>query len=205
MFTLKNIFGLILILVIILLFPSGATSQTTTTPAAEEEYEVLSPNILMIDLGYGSNEMSAGLGFRYSFNDTPFGVGVMVGLTGFTITLPPYRRTTGIAGDVVPKGVVKETFSKLVITAEAMGFYDVSERFSVFANVGYYSQSDTILYKNPQDNVYYLSNNYQDQYQSSSGLCYGAGFQYFLTDKVTLGLAYHTKLGIYAQLGYVWY
>jgi opacity protein-like surface antigen len=205
MITSKNIFGLMLMISIICIIPCGASSQTATPSAEEDEYEVLSPNILMIDLGYGSNEMSAGLGFRYSFNNTPFGLGVMVGLTGFTITLPPYRRTTGIAGDVIPKGVVKETFSKLVISTDLMAFFDVSDRFSLFGSVGYYSQSDTILYKNPQDNLYYLSNNYQDQYQSSSSLCLGTGFQYFLTDKVTLGLAYHTKLGIYAQLGYAWY
>lgn len=158
---------------------------------------------IFLNLGYaGVTGLSAGPGFKYSFNDIPFGISAGINLSGFSKQREPYSsdyRTFLAENKYDP--ATKLRYTTLIVTGDVGLYYDF-DRMSIYGSIGYYMQNDSIraLSLNPNDNFYYVV--IKNPTETISGLCFGFGFQYFLKDNFGLGIGYHTKNGIHLQGGY---
>ena len=191
-----------IILLLFILSQLILRAENKTQKDSDEIYE--GPKVLMFNLGYGSLDLSAGAGFRYSIPSLPIGVGLSICLSGFNTTMPGYIYAD--PGHPMPtKGIEKTTFPRIMLGADAVIYYDLSEKISLFGTLGFYMQSDSILYKENSSGTYYRSSDTRAQFVTNSGMSYGLGIQYFITDAIEVGLAYQSKMGIYGQIGYAWY
>lgn len=182
---------------LMLIFPQSGSLNTQTD---EIEYEIPPTKMVFGNVGYwkydygekGKYDFSLAIGARYWF------AGLSIGIAGFGKALPPYRTDTILRTDRI---ATTEKYTTLVVTVDASGYYDISNRVSLFGSIGFFTQKDSILAR-PYDindpNLY----RYKDE--TKLGLSIGAGFQYFLDEDFSLGLGFHTKNGFYAQVGYWW-
>jgi opacity protein-like surface antigen len=148
--------------------------------------------MLFFDLGFGANNLSTGLGFRY------WHFGASIGLTGFTNTVPAFSYPAYNHPKPSGQNALTEKFTSLVVAGDVYYFHDFN-KFTVYANVGYFSQSDTVLVKDIDRGEYFY-----DSRESKSGMTFGGGLEYILSKWIAIGLGYHTKLGVTAQIGYRW-
>lgn len=162
---------------------------------------------IFFDLGYGGRGVSFGLGFRW-WN---FSAGL--GLAGILSYVPKYRYP-GI-GEPNPMFGNSTSFSdaekfpSTTVSFDFSYYYDISD-FSIFATLGYYVQSDSVFKKylgsqSEPDKNNYIGNYYSVGSANETGLAWGLGLQYFITENINTALAYHNKKGIYLQIGYFWY
>lgn len=146
---------------------------------------------IFFDLGYGQYKTSFALGFRYWF------AGLSIGVTGIDPGIPGY--TNDLRYQPSSKKFNEERYTSLCVSGDLYYYYDISD-LSLFANIGYYSQADTILAYYPENDTRYTYKN-----ENKSGITFGLGGQYSVSSSIMLGLGYHSKRGIYAQLGIFWF
>lgn len=167
---------------------------------SEEEYEYATDyKAIQVDLGYSNYAgISAAVGFRYwlfSFS---------IGLAGFANKVPAYSMDSYSVNinpmQPLPNGYEEERYGALLVTADLGFHYDITENIGLFASIGYYSATDTLLaYNYTKDIRYYY------KYYVSDGVALGVGGDYFVTDDIKAGLGYHTRRGIFARLSYIWF
>lgn len=166
---------------------SNAYGQATDN----DDYEIVPVKDILFDLGYGEHNLSFGFGFRYDF------IGLSIGVTGFDNDIPNYQ--TDLRDQPADKDFEERHYTTICVSGDLALYYDINDEFSVFGNVGYYAQADTIL-------AYYYSDEtlYRYKDESITGVAFGVGLQYFISDYFTIGAAWHNKRGAYLQLGYYW-
>jgi opacity protein-like surface antigen len=164
----------------------------------EEEYEELTltnreKTIMMIfgELSYGTLGLGVTAGFRYSF------VSLSLGFSGFAQSIPNSIHPS-IYQPFPKKGNYQEESYPFVCVYGDAGFYYDIGKFSIFATIGYFSQSDTILAREFDTN--YL---YKYKVKTESGICFGVGAEYLFNPNFIFGVGYHTKKGVFLQLGYI--
>lgn len=191
----KKIFVIFLVLGILCLNILNLYTQPN-----EEEYEYATDyKALQLDLGYTNySGLSAAIGFRFwlfSFS---------IGLSGFANKIPAYSMDSYSVNinpmQPLPSGYEEEKYGALLVTADLGLHYDITENIGLFASVGYYSATDTLLaYDFRKDVRYYY------KYFVSDGVAFSLGGDYFITDQIKAGLGYHTRRGIFARLSYIWF
>ena len=165
------------------------------TPATEPQHHQIEgewnpQKTVLLNLGYGARGFSGGFGFRYWL------FGAQIGITGVGTKIPGYNTY-----DNPPGGVERKNFPSITVSGDVMLYYDINEEFSAFVSAGFYSQADTLLLWDRATNVYFLKT---PTTEIKNGLTFGLGGQYYFKENLELGLGYHTKNGIYAQVGYWW-
>lgn len=150
------------------------------------------------EIGYGTRELSLGLGFRWNF------IGLDLNLAGFIDNTPAYIYPS--REFPYPKQYNEFTYPRTTVTINASYFYDIDD-FSIFATVGYYSQTDTALVRSLDEGntfgVFFARQG--NPAIDESGVCFGLGGEYFINEKFAVGVGYHTKKGGFLQFGYYWY
>lgn len=164
----------------------------------EDEYEELTltnrENTLMMifgELSYGTLGLGVTAGFRYSF------VSLSIGFSGFAQSIPNSIHPSIYQPFPKSGNYQEEEYPYVCVYGDAGFYYDIG-KFSLFATVGYFSQSDTILAREFDTN--YL---YKYKVKTESGICIGGGVEYLFNPNFIFGLGYHTKKGIFLQLGYI--
>lgn len=164
----------------------------------EDEYEELTltnrENTLMMifgELSYGTLGLGVTAGFRYSF------VSLSIGFSGFAQSIPNSIHPSIYQPFPKSGNYQEEEYPYVCVYGDAGFYYDIG-KFSLFATVGYFSQSDTILAREFDTN--YL---YKYKVKTESGICFGGGVEYLFNPNFIFGLGYHTKKGIFLQLGYI--
>lgn len=189
-----------LLFLILVLGISCSNMPNLFSHPTEEEYEYAADyKALQFDLGYTNySGLSAALGFRYwlfSFS---------IGLSGFANKIPAYSMDSYSVNinpmQPLPNGYEEEKYGALLVTADLGFHYDITENIGLFASIGYYSSTDTLLaYNYSKDIRYYY------KYYVSDGIAFSVGGDYFLTDQIKAGLGYHTRRGIFARISYIWF
>lgn len=186
-----------LLLLIAFSFNQVVLAQSDTyEPVADKDAVI---KAFMLDIGYGGEGgLSAAIGFRYWF------ASLSVGLSGFAKDIPNYAQydpSTGInPSQPLPNGYEEERYPAIILTADLGLHYDLNEQIGLFANVGVYSQQDTLIGKN-----YTNGNRYYWKYYNSSGLAFGGGVDYAFAEQLIAGIGYHTKRGVFARISYFWF
>lgn len=166
---------------------------------SEEEYEYATDyKAIQVDLGYSNYAgVSAAVGFRYwlfSFS---------IGLSGFANSIPAYSKDSYSVQinpmQPLPTGYEEEKYGALLVTADLGFHYDITENIGLFASVGYYSSTDTLLAYDYKKDIRYYYKHYV-----SDGIAFSVGGDYFVTEDIKAGLGYHTRRGIFARISYIW-
>ncbi len=175
------------------------SSINLLSQSSQEDYEYATDyKAIQLDLGYTNySGISAAVGFRYwlfSFS---------IGLSGFANKIPPYSLYDNSVNinpmQPLPTGYEEEKYGALLVTADLGFHYDITENIGLFASIGYYSSTDTLLaYNYTRDLRYYY------KYYVSDGIAFSLGGDYFITDDIKAGLGYHTRRGIFARISYIW-
>lgn len=154
-----------------------------------------SEKLVFFDAGYGTRNLSFGLGFRYSF------IGASLSLAGIAASTP-HATYHGI---VYPKTFTTETYPSTTVSFDLIGYYDWND-FSFFGMLGYYTQADSLFDKSLEDNTFgYYFFHQPLASLNKSGISLGLGAQYYLTEAIEVGIGYHTKKGAFLQIGYYWF
>lgn len=186
----KHLLKLFLLIVICLNTGYGAENKESTSSEIQA---------INFDLGYGAFGVSAGLGYRYSF------LGLSVGVAGLTndvpaySLIPPNSQTIFSPNSPLPAGYESKKYYGLIVTGDLTGYYDLNEEFTLFGSVGIYAQQDSVLAVETKSDLKYFY-----KVENSTGLCFGLGGSYAVSEWINLGLAYHTKRGLFAQIAYYW-
>jgi len=189
-----------LLFLILVLGISCSNMPNLFSQPTEEEYEYADDyKALQFDLGYTNySGLSAALGFRYwlfSFS---------IGLSGFANKIPAYSMDSYSVNinpmQPLPNGYEEEKYGALLVTADLGFHYDITENIGLFASIGYYSSTDTLLAYNYNNYIRYYY-----KYYVSDGIAFSVGGDYFLTDQIKAGLGYHTRRGIFARISYIWF
>lgn len=148
-----------------------------------------------IDVGYGWNKLGLGFGGRYS------NFGASIGIAGIGEKMPAYSKTQVLTSGQI---LSKESHTSTIITLDAYYFYDLNDKYTVFGNVGYSMGNDSLFgtKQGESDGTLYRIS---PATESKNGICFGAGFQYFLEEYLGFGIGIHSKRGIYAQINYYWF
>ncbi len=165
----------------------------------EEEYDDDAAfKMFFAEVGYGTREMSLGLGFRWNF------IGIDMNLGGFIDNTPNYIYPS--REFPYPKQYKEFTYPRTTLTINASYYYDIGD-FSMFATVGYFNQTDTVLVRSLDEGntfgIYFARQG--DPAIDKGGVCFGLGGEYFIDEKFAVGAGYHTKKGGFLQFGYYWY
>ena len=197
---LKSI-SILMLLLCCFCFLSNLVSAQQASKDSTGEESFFNPKsqlkMLFGDLGYGTRGLSAALGFRYGF------LGVDLGLGGFTRSNIPNYNLYPTKEIPFPKNYDSTSYPTLSVSFDLIYYYDTGD-FSFYGGVGYYSQSDTVLAKSlDQGNTY--GTYFYKQVNKKSGFCFTLGGQYFISETIMVGLGYHTKKGVFAEVGYWWY
>lgn len=188
---------ILIILFFVTIFGNLKAADTPKTQIEESFWNPASQfKMVFGDLGYGPRNLSAAVGFRYAF------LGVDIGLGGIIRDIPNYIWPSKEFPMPKAGNYAEEKFARLSVSFDFLYYYDVSD-FSFFAGLGYYSQTDTVLAKSYEDltrNIYFRLRE-----ERKSGLCFTLGGQYFISDMIAVGVGYHTKKGIFLEVGYFWY
>ncbi len=165
-----------------------------------QEYEDDNTPFKMVfgEIGYGTRELSIGVGFRWNFLSLDLNLGGVVDNTPNYIypqTEFPY-----------PKQFDEYRYPRTTITINASYYYDIDD-FSIFATIGYFNQTDSLLVRSLEqgntNGVYFAKQG--NPAENSGGVCFGLGGEYFINEKFVVGAGYHTKKGAFVQFGYYWY
>jgi len=189
----KKILNLIVLLSFVIVLSNSAFSQDDDYYGNYEEQAKIKQ--LFLDIGYGTNGTGAGIGFRYSF----FGFGL--NLSGFAKDIPNYITYERIRQEDV---AYTEKFPTIILSLDGYLFYDIDDYFTVFGNIGYYTQADSVLARK-RNSENKLRDFYMYKTETTSGISFGAGLQYLIWDNVGLGAGFHNKKGFFAQVSYYWF
>lgn len=148
-----------------------------------------------IDVGYGWNNLGLGFGGRYS------NFGASIGIAGIGTDMPAYSKTEVLTA---ANTYTKKSYTSTIITLDAYYFYDINDKYTAFANVGYSMGTDSLFgtKMNETDGTLYRLS---PTTESKNAFTFGAGFQYFLEEYLGFGIGIHSKRGIYAQINYFWF
>jgi hypothetical protein len=146
---------------------------------------------LFADLGYGFIGASGALGFRYSF------LGLSIGAAGFNNSVPAHAYGVG-GGQVQPAGTEEKIYTTIAVCGDFY-FYHKIQSFTIFADLGYFSQSDTVLWRDIKTGDFTFARS-----QNKDGITFGAGIQFNVAKDINVGVGLHSKFGIYAQIAYLW-
>jgi len=190
----KKILNLILLLSLVIVLSNSAFSQDDDYYGNYEEQAKIKQ--LFLDIGYGTNGTGAGIGFRYSF----FGFGL--NLSGFAKDIPNYNT---LGPRIKPEEVAStEKYPTIILSLDGYLFYDIDDYFTVFGNIGFYTQADSVLARK-RDSENKLGDLYMYKTETTSGFSFGGGLQYLIWDNVGLGAGFHNKKGFFAQVSYYWF
>jgi|GEM_PF-3575289 len=197
-------------IILTLLFTFPIFSQESENREDENPMETpASLKNVFFDLGYGARGVSFGAGVRW------WNVSAGIGLAGILTSLPKYSfydQRTGEVNPMDPKynyAFNVEKFPSTTVSIDFSYYYDYND-FSFFVTLGYFVQSDSVLKKftglpNDQSKNVFIGNYYPYGSQNSTGLSWGFGSQYILSESINVALAFHNKKGIFAQIGYYWH
>lgn len=180
-----------------------AIAQGSYTEEQDTEYEEQAPVGLMkglhADLGYfGPAGLSAGIGFRYWF------ASFTLGFSGLMKDIPNYSTygyDLGIyPNSPLPSNFYEKSYAAFIVTGDFSFYYQLLPKVTGFGTVGFFSQQDSVLAKEYDDDVYYFW-----KVKKSSGLCFGLGAEFDYEENLKVGLGYHTKRGLFARLTYFWF
>lgn len=189
----KKLLNILLMLCFVVALSNSAFSQDDDYYGDYEELPEIKQ--LFLDIGYGENGLGAGLGFRYSF----FGFGL--NLAGFAKDIPNYITYERIRPEDIAS---TEKYPTIIISLDGYLFYDIDDYFSVFGNVGFFIQGDSVLARK-RDSENKLSDLYMYKTETTNGVTFGAGLQYLLEEYIGFGVGYHNKKGFFAQISYFWF
>lgn len=154
---------------------------------------------LFLDLGWGPAELGIGAGVRYwMFSGELWLGGLSVNTPNYAMQSPPGELIS--AGQPLPNGYEEESFTTTVIGFDAGFHYDFTPYWSAFAQVGFYSATDTVLARNISDNVYY-----RYRHETESGIAFGLGAEYAVSEQIVVGAGYHTRRGGFLRFTYQWW
>ncbi|MFC2130010.1 hypothetical protein ACFLSQ_01100 [Bacteroidota bacterium] len=165
----------------------------------EYEYEEIDWKYLFFDIGYGGSGPGAALGFRY------WHLGASIGVTGFANDIP--NTSPRIPQGVNISELPKKVYPSNSVSGDFWGFYEL-EKFTLFANLGFFSSIDSVLRYDSENQLYY-----RDTFKKSSGMTWGFGAQIPLTfideenlllDQLVGGVGYHSQIGIFLRIAYRW-
>ncbi len=176
----------------------GLISLNQTLFAQSDEEDYLPVKAINIDIGTGANGLSAGIGFRYSF------ASLTVGLAGFATDIPNYSTQPPVGliftpNQPLPSGYSEKTYSGIIVTFDAGFHLDYFYPYTFFANVGFFTQQDSVLAEEVSS-----GQKYSYKVENSSGMTFGGGANYQVSDYIALGLGVHNKRGVYGQFIYTW-
>ncbi|MDA3843366.1 MAG: hypothetical protein PF588_03230 [Candidatus Kapabacteria bacterium] len=160
----------------------------------EDDYEMIYEKNVFVGLGHTFSDqgLSLGVGFRF------WNFGFNMGFTGFASEMPKYAfSSTGIQTGAK---LGDKSYPAVAVTGDFVYYYDFSGEYSqwtAFASIGYYSQIDSVLTEYEEVNV-------RKGFEQSTGMTFGLGAQYLLTEKYVIGLGYQSKVGIMATFGIRW-
>jgi len=171
-------------------------SQANEINDSDENFKMLT-----FDLGYGARDLSIGAGFRWNY------IGLDINLAGFISSTPRYIYPS--REFLYPKQSREINYPSTTVSINGSYYYDINE-ISLFVTVGYFSQTDSVLVQSFDEGItngVFFARQYPDGPASilKSGICFGLGGQYFINEMLGVGIGYHTKKGVYLQLGYYWY
>lgn len=184
--------------ILIFLFLMHNFIATAQSPEQSDDVKLKG---ILLDAGASKDGLGVALGFRYWF------ASLSIGVTGFANKLPKYSNIppTGIyfnPNQPLPNGYVEDKYTGVIVTFDAGLHYEFFP-WNFFANVGYYTQQDSILAKEIRTDGRTPAR-YSYRVENSQGIAFGGGANYYLTDNLGIGLGLHTKRGVYAQIIYVW-
>jgi hypothetical protein len=187
-----------LMMLLSLLFVSLLNAQNEIIEDEEIYDDDASFKMAFAEIGYGTREMTLGIGFRWNY------LGLDMNLGGFIDNTPNYIYPS--REFPYPKQSKEFIYPRTTLTINANYYYDISD-FSIFASVGYYNQTDTALVRSLDEGntfgIYFAKRG--DPAIDASGVCFGLGVEYFIDEKFATGIGYHTKKGAFLQFGYYWY
>ncbi len=188
----------LLITILIAIFFSQNFIATAQSPQKDDNVILKG---LLLDIGASKDGLGLAFGFRYWF------ASLSIGVTGFANKLPKYSLIppTGIyfnPNQPLPDGYVEDRYTGTIVTFDAGLHYEYFP-WNFFANVGYFTQQDSVLAKEDRTDGRSPAR-YQYKVENSQGIAFGGGANYYLTDNLGIGLGLHTKRGVYAQIIYVW-
>ena len=150
---------------------------------------------VFMDIGYGWNKLGLGFGGRYS------NFGASIGIAGIGEKMPAYSKTQTLTAS---QAINTKSYTSTMITLDGYYFYDINEKYTAFANVGYSMGTDSVFASKQGETdgtLYRMS----PGTKSKNAVTFGVGFQYFLEQYLGFGVGIHSKRGIYAQINYYWF
>ena len=179
-------FASLIIITVLLSYPIPAITQEY-----EDDEEIINegyPKSVFGGIGYGGNGVGALLGFRY------YRIGISMGVAGVTSSIPSYAHQLP-----TDKSYEERSYSAYAVCGDFYFFHEI-EQFTIYGNLGYFSQADTVLAYYPQSNSNYLLGS-----KTRDGVTFGAGILFDINDYLLLGVGLHNKYGIYANVAYRWW
>lgn len=152
---------------------------------------------LVFDFGIGLDGGSMAFGFRYGI------LSAHMGFAGLFQNIPNYSYTNPIGVNLNPNEPLPNGYSEEEYTGTSV-FGDIGvhlaylETLNFFANVGYFTQQDTILARSPEGSYY------RYVYRAYDGITFGGGVEYTVSRWFRLAAGYHSKRGVFARFTYTW-
>ena len=167
-------------------------SQERTNESKSSTEEFNPQKNVMFNLGYGTRGPSGSLGFRYWL------FGFQIDATGFSSKIPSSVNYLKPTGDVKV-----EKYGSIAVSGDILIYHDFTEEWSGFASIGFYSQIDSLFDREISSGALYT---HQPVTEVTNGICFGFGAQYYFKtiNNLEIGLGYHTKNGVFVQVGYWW-
>ena len=172
---------------------------------------------IFLDIGYGSMGLSSALGFRYST------FGLSIGIAGFASPRPKFAQIDGIIQNEMtryPANFTDERYTTICVGANLYYYIDFTgynlmdyqlDDFSAFLDIGYGMQSDSIIKKrvSPASTQGNDTRDVGQTYgpgraETINDFTYGGGIQWRIMESTNIALGYHSKNGVYLQVGYYW-
>lgn len=149
------------------------------------------------DLGYGLDGGSLAFGFRYGVLSAHMGfAGLLQFMPTYSFTPPPGVRLN--PNEPLPTGYSESEYTGTSVFGDIGYHLAYLETLTFFANVGFYSQQDTVLARSPEGTYYRYAT------RSSDGITFGAGAEFVMSRWVRLAVGYHTKRGVFGRFTYTW-
>ncbi len=190
-----NYFSQFIILFLFLVFSSSVISMDSVFMqdgvgediAYEEGGFIIPENTILAGIGYGGAGLCFNAGYRYT------NYSLQLGLSGIANDIPNYTLRDRINANKDPY-TDKQNHEALILSLDGGYHYNI-DKFTLFGNLGYFWQTDTVLARRTDgvdDNLHLLGT------ETESGVCFGLGAYYYISDMVDLGLGFHSKHGVYA-------
>lgn len=173
--------------------------QNLSTQDAKTDDDYPPVKGVFLDIGYGPYELGAGAGLRYWMFSAEIWLGALsISTPNYSLRSP--QGETISQNNPLPDGYVEDSYTTTVLGFDLGFHYDITPLWSVNAQVGYFSKTDTVLAKNLNDGVFY-----RYKHETESGMAFGAGAEYAFTDQIVMGAGYHSRRGVYLRGTYTWW